>query len=617
MDRKSDKKNTTRAERTKKRRFRGNQFTSESNTDLTSSSAKKISKQNPDFQVNVDPTLSYCIVNFALFLSLQNILICKTCKNNVKFAKRAEKGLGFQLAVTCKCETDTYIPSSPQISSSYEINRRLVFAMRLVGVGYDGIVHFCGLMDIGKVFSKNAYYKIIEHIHIAASTVVQLVFKKAVSEEQDLNEAAGNERDRLTVSGDGSWARRGFSSLIGLASLIGKYTGKVVDLIIKSSVCKACEDWIGKEDTAEYEDWYETHEPNCNANHEGSAGLMEVNGIIEMFKRSVALFKVYYEYYIGDGDTKTFKSLLDVEPYGGTVSVKKLECVLHVKKRMYKRAKDAKKKLTQMKKTKKILEAKAAEEEKSKASTSAKSKQKPSTVSKSTNKTGAPKVKTAALTNKVMQQLSTYYELAVRRHPNSTKDMKNAIWSTFYHKISTDDKPQHKHCPVGADSWCKYRLAESNGTLEDYKHPPALDEEIQPFLKEIYTDLTSDDLLQRCVGANTQNTNESFNACVWNIVPKHMFAGRKVVEIAAYCAACTYNEGFQPLLKIMEVMGVTVGNAAVDLAQQRDSIRISNANKRSIEASKERRAQLRKAKVAENEFFEEEEDIMYGPGIAD
>jgi len=98
---------------------------------LTSALAKKIAAKATDFEVNVDPLLQYCIVNFLLFMSLQDILICKKCKGDIKFSKRAEKRLGFQLVMQCRCESDVHIPSNLQINTSYEINRRFVFAMRL------------------------------------------------------------------------------------------------------------------------------------------------------------------------------------------------------------------------------------------------------------------------------------------------------------------------------------------------------------------------------------------------------------------------------------------------------------------------------------------------------
>jgi len=81
-------------------------------------------------------------------------------------------------------------------------------------------------------------------------------------------------------------------------------------------------------------------------------------------------------------------------------------------------------------------------------------------------------------------------------------------------------------------------------------------------LQPIYEDLTTDELLERCLGANTQNNNESFNSCVWNIAPKHKFVGKKTLEIAVFSAACIFNEGFLPILKVLEVMGVQIGPQA-------------------------------------------------------
>jgi len=52
-----------------------------------------------------------------------------------------------------------------------------------------------------------------------------------------------------------------------------------------------------------------------------------------MFARSETLHEVKYINYIGDGDTKTFKALLDSKTYGDELSITKKECVGHVKKR--------------------------------------------------------------------------------------------------------------------------------------------------------------------------------------------------------------------------------------------------------------------------------------------
>jgi len=53
----------------------------------------------------------------------------------------------------------------------------------------------------------------------------------------------------------------------------------------------------------------------CVKNHTGSAGKMELDSMKEMFARSEKKFGVKYNNYIGDGDAKTFKTILDLKSW--------------------------------------------------------------------------------------------------------------------------------------------------------------------------------------------------------------------------------------------------------------------------------------------------------------
>ena len=128
----------------KKGAFRGNRYSAEKNTDYTSTSAKKL-KNTEDLDENVNPSFNYCVILFtAVFFQLQQLLKCKDCNGEVIFSKNGQRGLGFKLSVKCKCK-ETLILSSPFIDKAFEINCRLVFAMRILGVGFEGIRNFCGL----------------------------------------------------------------------------------------------------------------------------------------------------------------------------------------------------------------------------------------------------------------------------------------------------------------------------------------------------------------------------------------------------------------------------------------------------------------------------------------
>jgi len=113
--------------------------------------------------------------------------------------------------------------------------------------------------------------------------------------------------------------------------------------MIKSFFCAFCLQWECCIGTDEYDEWLSNHENECQSNHKGSAGKMELDAIIDMFARSVDEYGVKYKYYVEDGDSKTYKVLLDKQPYGKDFQTIKKECVGHVQKRMGIRLRNAKK----------------------------------------------------------------------------------------------------------------------------------------------------------------------------------------------------------------------------------------------------------------------------------
>lgn len=579
MFKKGSRDAPARYDRPKKRKFAGNRHTFEQDKSFTSASATKL-RQNKNFEVNVEQTVLYCILNFvSVFSTISSAVICKECKSTVTFHQRDIRGLGFKISMACKCEKEKEIDSCPKIGKAYEINRRLVFVMRLLGVGYEGYRIFCGLMDMGQGFALNTYYSILENIHSASSAVFDTVLSIAVNEEKEILQEQGKAENEFTVSGDGTWKKRGFSSLFGVSTLIAKYTGKVVDACVMSSFCAGCNLWKNKKnnDPVGYAGWLADHEENCTRNHTGSSGKMEIDAVVKMFSRSVDKHQVQYTTYIGDGDSKTFKGILNAEPYGEDVVVVKKECVGHVEKRMGTRLRNAKKS------------------------------------NKGIGGKGAGK-----LTDKLIGEMTKYYGLAIRRHPDSIEEMRKEIWATFFHKISTDSNPQHQNCPAGESSWCKWRRAEFLGEAEQFKHnKPPLSEAVQKVIKPIYEDLSKEELLSRCLGSETQNNNESLNSLIWTFAPKHLHSGPKVVEIATFLAVIIFNEGFEAILKTLETMGVKIGPQAEGYVQQRDSSRIDRSERRTSDVVKQARIAKREDRAALRDFQEEEEGLLYGPGIAD
>lgn len=129
--------------------------------------------------------------------------------------------------------------------------------------------------------------------------------------------------------------KRLFFFVCGVTTVVGKYSKKVLDTVVKSSFCQSCKMWGKKknDDISEYDNWYENHQENCSINHTGSARKMEIDAVKEIFSRSIEKHNVRYAKYIGDGDSHTFKGILDLNPYGNELIVQKKKCVGHMWRR--------------------------------------------------------------------------------------------------------------------------------------------------------------------------------------------------------------------------------------------------------------------------------------------
>ena len=134
----------------------------------------------------------------------------------------------------------------------------------------------------------------------------------------------------ITISGDGSWQKRGHSSLSGVVTIIADASEKCLDNRVLSKTRSSCQ----------YERSVKKLNQNCTKlfltlmtfiNHKVSSGFMEASDIVEFFMTSES--KLRYTHYIGDGYSKTHIEIVKSDPYNG-LKVEKLECVGHVRKQV-------------------------------------------------------------------------------------------------------------------------------------------------------------------------------------------------------------------------------------------------------------------------------------------
>ena len=124
--------------------------------------------------------------------------------------------------------------------------------------------------------------------------------------------------------------------------------------------------------------------------------------------------------------------------------------------------------------------------------------------------------------------------------------------------------------------------------------------------------------MKRCLRSETQNNNESLNSLIWTFASKYIHAGMQTIQISIFLAVCIFNEDFIPILKILSVMGITIGPEAHAFAVlRRDEVRIERSELRASEAPQEARTARLHERTSENEQFEVEDGFLYRPGSAD
>lgn len=96
----------------------------------------------------------------------------------------------------------------------------------------------------------------------------------------------------------------------------------------------------------------------------------------------------------------------------------------------------------------------------------------------------------------------------------------------------------------------KWRQAEAQRTFEifQYDRIPIVPKIVQ-LMEAIYENLPTETLLERCLDAPTQNSNESLCSCIWILAPKQTPSGKPFFEITTYLKVINFNDWFYRFCK--------------------------------------------------------------------
>ena len=160
-----------------------------------SASAKKLKVRDID-DIPVDSTFGCHLVNFVVvFAAISNVVVCKVCHSEVQFTETSKRGLGFKIVVSCDNCDKKYIPNSPYVNKAYEINRRIIFAMRLLGVGLRGLQKFCAFMELPSPVAHSFYDSIVKVISSATEVVAKKSLSRAANEEKRISAENGKKTE--------------------------------------------------------------------------------------------------------------------------------------------------------------------------------------------------------------------------------------------------------------------------------------------------------------------------------------------------------------------------------------------------------------------------------------
>lgn len=466
---------------------------------------------------------------------VNNLAKCSICNGSGTLVTEREQ---FEVDIIVKCDTcdeilyeDKSEKVSDEIAAKKELgdsNLRMVYASMLNDNGNSGLMRECAVLGVGH-FSQAKYQKYKKTICKTVEEQMKEFQKKSVEGIfKYYKDELGIEPDadgvlNIDVSFDGTWMTRGHRSKVGVSFVIECNTGIVVDFEVLSSFCHGCvileskktKNIISKE---KYKIKKEKHKIRCKANYSGSSGGMEKEAACRLWSRSLD-HKLRYTVIVSDGDTNTYKSILELNdnegPYGLNHPVVKEECKNHLHKRLGSRIFSLKRQMREKRET----------------------------------ATGKIQFRTTLqITDKAIEHLQRYFLAAVNRHIGGNwKDLKIDIMSTFFHCSSTDENPRHQLC---SDKWCLFKQDELAGRQvrphsEMRVAIRSSDPDVLKKIHEIYQDLTREELLQRCLKGRTQNPNESFHSKLWAKCSKVKFAGYDKVLFAAQVTVIQHNFGYQ------------------------------------------------------------------------
>lgn len=239
---------------------------------------------NTIIPVNNNDAPEYMLLDKIHFIQLLSLFPCPACLSKTVVVNEAVvKGYANIFQISCstcdhkiKFETSGRISKHDSSRPPYDVNRRIVHAFICMGKGHKGLDVFSLFLNM-PLMNNEAYNLHCRNISRITVKNVETSLQQARTEVRKaytvLDDTDNSKLIELTVSYDGSWQKRGFTSKYGIGCCIEVVTGLVVGFEILSKFCAICErkkTMLG-ESSIKYKEWFEIHKNNCQCNYKGSS----------------------------------------------------------------------------------------------------------------------------------------------------------------------------------------------------------------------------------------------------------------------------------------------------------------------------------------------------------
>lgn len=167
--------------------------------------------------------------------------------------------------------------------------------------------------------------------------------------------------------------------------------------------------------------------------------------------------------------------------------------------------------------------------------------------------------------------------------------MKKNIIAILNHSVKGQDPAkQHRFCPVGESSWCKWQQDMATGT-STYKDDDCLPEVFLELLRPTFMTLSDTKLLERCIRGTTQTQMSVSTPWFGCVAPSICIMELKLSVNAAASAECHLHKGAESRKDIMDKLSIPGGSHASHSFKLKDNKRLRKAHTQATTKEKKRR----------------------------